>query len=153
MKAVLLALALGPAVLLTAGAAGQAPTRGADAPAGVTLRVQRVVDGRGNRVVDLFRAERVAPDERRVAWFVHGLVRDDLVVRSVRRAGEDGRFGEAARYEVALAGRTPVVFERPGGAGRVTAGAGEETSRFFEEDLGTKTVRCAMKRLAEAADP
>lgn len=143
MRTLLLAVALGSAAVPTAE----------DVPARVTLKLTRVVDARESRVVDLFRAESVAPDERRVVWLVHGLAREDLFVRCVRRAGEDGRFGEAARYEVWLADRTRVVLERPGNGERISARGGEERFLYFDEDLGAKTVRCALKRLSEAADP
>jgi hypothetical protein len=118
--------------------------RAEDAPK-VTL--ERIVDGRGNRVCDVAKAELKAEGVRRTAWVVRGLLRSDLVL-TLEAVG-----GQATLHEVGLAGRPPLRFASPSPGGRVTATSPVSSFKYFDVDLSRKTVRCNLIRLAEEADP
>jgi hypothetical protein len=122
--------------LLSAGA----PAQGAPK---VTL--ERVVDGRGNRVCDVARAELKGEGVRRSAWIVRGLVGSDLVLTLEA-------VGQASIHEIGFDGRPGLRFESPSPGGRVTATSPASTFRFFEVDVPRKTVRCNLARLAEETD-
>lgn len=115
----------------------------AQGPAKVTL--ERIVDGRGNRVCDLAKAELSAEGVRRTAWVVRGLVRSDLVLALET-------VGPASVHEIGFAGRPVLRFARPAAGGRVTATSPASEFRYFDVDLPRKTVRCNLSRLAEETD-
>ncbi|HMA29567.1 MAG TPA: hypothetical protein VKS23_06865, partial [Thermoanaerobaculia bacterium] len=50
--------------------------------------LERVVDGRGNRVCDLAKVSVKAENVRRSAWLVRGLVWSDLIFRHHVRRGD-----------------------------------------------------------------
>lgn len=116
----------------------------AQEPPKVTL--ERIVDGRGNRVCDLAKAELRAEGVRRIAWIVRGLVRSDLVL-TLEAVG-----GQASLHEIALAGRPSLRFASPSPGGRVTATSPASSFRYFDVDLSRKTVRCNLSRLADETD-
>lgn len=109
--------------------------------------LERIVDGRGNRVCDVAKAEIRAEGVQRSAWIVRGLVRDDLVL-TLEVVG-----GEATLHTISLAGRPPLRFSSPAPGGRVTAASPVSTFRYFDVDLSRKTVRCNLSRLAEETAP
>jgi hypothetical protein len=121
-----------------------ASARAAEPPK-VTL--ERIIDGRGNRVCDVAKAELKAEGVRRVAWVVHGLLRSDLVL-TFEAVG-----GAATLHEIALAGRPPLRFASPSPGGRVTATSPASSFKYFDVDLSRKTVRCNLTRLADETDP
>jgi hypothetical protein len=116
----------------------------AQEPPKVTL--ERIVDGRGNRVCDVAKAEMTADGARRTAWVVRGLLRSDLVLvlESV---------GPAALHEIGLGGRPFLRFAAAAPGGRVTATSPASEFRYFDVDLPRRTVRCNLARLADEADP
>jgi len=118
--------------------------RAQDAPK-VTL--ERIVDGRGNRVCDVAKVELKAEGVRRTAWVVRGLLRSDLVL-TLEAVG-----GQSTLHEIALAGRPPLRFASPSPGGRVTATSPASSFKYFDVDLSRKTVRCNLTRLADEADP
>ncbi len=120
------------------------PAMRAQEPPKVTL--ERIVDGRGNRVCDLAKAELRAEGVRRIAWIVRGLVRSDLVL-TLEAVG-----GQASLHEIALAGRPSLRFASPSPGGRVTATSPASSFRYFDVDLSRKTVRCNLSRLADETD-
>jgi hypothetical protein len=124
--------------LLPTGARAQEPPK-------VTL--ERIVDGRGNRVCDVAKAELKAEGARRAAWVVRGLLRSDLVL-TFEAVG-----GAATLHEIALAGRPPLRFASPSPGGRVTATSPASSFKYFDVDLSRKTVRCNLTRLADETDP
>lgn len=113
-------------------------------PPKVTL--ERVVDGRGNRVCDVAKAVLAAGGVTRSAWVVRGLVRDDLVL-TLDVVGKESHL-----HTISLDGRPPLRFETSGARGRITVASPVSTFRYFEGDLARKTVRCNLSRLAEEAD-
>lgn len=110
------------------------------------VTLERVVDGRGNRVCDVAKAELKAEGARRSAWVVRGLVRDDLAL-TLEVTGKD-----AYLHTISLGGRPPLRFETSGSGGRITVSSPVSTFRFFEADAARKTVRCNLSRLAEETD-
>jgi len=121
-----------------------ARTTSAEEPPKVTL--ERIVDGRGNRVCDVAKASVKPVGVTRSAWVVRGLLRDDLVLTFEA-------VGNAARvYAISLGGRAPLRFETAGPGGRVTVSSPISTFRYFEQDLDRKTVRCNLSRLADETD-
>ena len=109
------------------------------------MTLERIVDGRGNRVCDVAKAELKAEGTRRSAWVLRGLFRSDLVLTMET-------IGRAAIHEVAFAGRPALRFESPSPGGRVTATSPVSSFRYFEVDVATKTVRCNLGRLADETD-
>jgi hypothetical protein len=116
----------------------------AQEPPKVTL--ERMVDGRGNRVCDVARAELKAEGVRRAAWVVRGLVKSDLVLALET-------IGPASLNEIGLKGRPVLRFARSAAGGRVTATSLASEFRYFDADLPSKTVRCNLTRLADETDP
>jgi hypothetical protein len=110
------------------------------------VTLERIVDGRGNRVCDVAKAERKAEGVRRTAWVVRGLLRNDLLL-TLEAVG-----GQATLHEIALAGRPPLRFASPSPGGRVTATSPASSFKYFDVDLSRKTVRCNLTRLADEAD-
>jgi hypothetical protein len=117
----------------------------AEEPPKVTL--ERIVDGRGNRVCDVAKAELKAEGVRRTAWVVRGLLRSDLVL-TLEAVG-----AQATLHEISLAGRPPLRFVSPSPGGRVTATSPASSFKYFDVDLSRKTVRCNLTRLADETDP
>jgi hypothetical protein len=115
----------------------------AQEPPKVTL--ERIVDGRGNRVCDVAKAELKAEGVRRAAWVVRGLLRSDLVLTLEA-------VGQASLHEIGLSGRPVLRFANPAPGGRVTATSPASEFRYFDVDLPRKTVRCNLSRLADEAD-
>lgn len=113
--------------------------------------LERVVDGRGNRVCDLASASAKTGDARIHVRLVRGLVRGDLVLRHEARRGAGGK--EATVDEIRFAGGPPLRFEGSGRGGRVAAASPVSTFRYFERDVARKTVRCNLARLAGETDP
>jgi hypothetical protein len=116
----------------------------AQEPPKVTL--EHIVDGRGNRVCDVAKAEMKAEGVRRAAWVVRGLVRSDLVI-----ALES--VGPASLHEIGFAGRPVLRLATQAAGGRVTATSPASEFRYFDVDLPRKTVRCNLTRLANETDP
>lgn len=110
------------------------------------VTLERIVDGRGNPVCDVAKAELKAEGVRRSATVVRGLLRSDLVL-TLEAVG-----GQASLHEIALAGRPALRFESPTPGGRVTAASPASTFRYFDVDLSRKTVRCNLTRLADETD-
>jgi hypothetical protein len=108
--------------------------------------LQRIVDGRGNRVCDVAKAEMRAEGVRRSAWVVRGLLPGDLVFTLESVAGQAGR------HEISLAGRAPMRFSSATPGGRITAESPGSTFLYFDTDLSRRTVRCNLARLAEETD-
>jgi hypothetical protein len=116
----------------------------AQEPPKVTL--ERIVDGRGNRVCDVAKAELKAEGVTRTAWVVRGLLGSDLVL-TLEAAGR------ASLHEIGFAGRPVLRFASPAAGGRVTAASPASEFRYFDADLPRKTVRCNLARLADETDP
>ena len=129
--------------ILTAG-----ETANAEETPKVTL--ERVVDGRGNRVCDVASVSAKTAGGRVHIRLVRGLVRSDLVLRHESRRGADGK--EITVDEIRLGDGAPMRFERGGPGGRVAASSPASTLRYFEQDLARRTVRCNLSRLAEETD-
>ena len=110
------------------------------------VTLERIVDGRGNRVCDIAKAELKAEGVRRSAWVVRGLMRSDLVLTLES-------VGQAAIHEIGFAGGPVLRFANPSPGGRVTATSPASTFRFFETEVSRKTVRCNLSRLADETDP
>jgi len=125
-------------------AAAARSARAEDAPK-VTL--EHIVDGRGNRVCDVAKAELKADGTRRSAWVVRGLLRSDLML-TLEAVG-----GQATLHEIAFAGRPSLRFASPSPGGRVTATSPASSFKYFDVDLSRRTVRCNLTRLADEADP
>ncbi|HVO51417.1 MAG TPA: hypothetical protein VMV60_10520 [Thermoanaerobaculia bacterium] len=115
----------------------------AQEPPRVTL--ERIVDGRGNRVCDVAKAELKAEGVRRTAWVVRGLVRSDLVLALET-------VGPASLHEIGFAGRPVLRLATRVPGGRVTATSPASEFRYFDVDLQRKTVRCNLSRLADETD-
>ncbi len=109
------------------------------------VTLERMVDGRGNRVCDVAKAELRAEGVRRTAWVVRGLLRSDLILTLEA-------VGQAALHEIGLAGRPALRFASPSPGGRVTATSPASSFRYFDIDLSRKTVRCNLFRLADETD-
>lgn len=110
------------------------------------ITLERIVDGRGNRVCDVAKAEIKAEGVRRTVWVVRGLLRSDLVLA----LEADG--GRASAHEIGFAGRPSLRFARPSPGGRVTATSPASSFRYFDVDLSRKTARCNLARLADETD-
>jgi hypothetical protein len=121
-------------------------------PAGVRAQeapkvtLERVVDGRGNRFCDVATANAKAEGVTRSARVVRGLLRDDLVL-TFEAVGSSARL-----YTISLGGGTPLRFEASGPGGRVTVFSPLSSFRYFEHDLGLRTVRCNLSRVADETD-
>ncbi len=109
--------------------------------------LERVVDGRGNRVCEIAKAKAEADGTVRSAWVFRGLLRDDLVL-TLEAVGNGPRV-----HAVSLGAGAPMKFETSGAGGRVTASSPVSTFKYFEHDLLRKTVRCNLSRLADETDP
>ena len=120
----------------------------AEEPPKVTL--ERIVDGRGNRVCDIGKASEKSESERRSAWVVRGLLRSDLILRRLVR--RDANSGESTVDEIRLGDRPPLRFEGGAPGSRVSASSPASTFRYFDVDAGRKTVRCNLSRLVEETD-
>jgi hypothetical protein len=121
----------------------------AEEPPKITL--ERVVDGRGNRVCDIAKASAKSDNERRSAWVVRGLLKSELVLnRQVRR---DSNTGESTFDEIRLGDRAPLRFESGAPGSRVTAASPASTFRYFDVDVTRLTVRCNLSRLVQETDP
>ncbi|MEO8585318.1 MAG: hypothetical protein ABI584_04100 [Acidobacteriota bacterium] len=121
----------------------------AEEPPKITL--ERVVDGRGNRVCDIASASVKTKEGRLSVRLVRGLVRSDLFLRHEIRRGAEGK--EVTIDEIRMGDGPPMRFERGGPGGRVAASSPASTFRYFEQDLARRTVRCNLSRLAEETDP
>jgi hypothetical protein len=130
-------------------ASGLGP-RGASAQEPPKVTLERIVDGRGNRVCDIAKASVRSENERRSAWVVRGLVRSDLVL--LRRVHKDANSGEATADEIRLGDRAPLRFEGGAPGSRVTAASPASTFRYFDVDVTNATVRCNLSRLVEETD-
>jgi len=120
----------------------------AEEPPKVTL--ERVADGRGNRVCDLAKVSVKSENGRRSVWLVRGLVRSDLILRHDVRPGADGR--EITADEIRLDTGAPLRFVVSGSGGRIAASSPVSTFRYFGQDVSRKTVRCNLSRLVEETD-
>jgi hypothetical protein len=120
----------------------------ADDPPRVVL--ERVVDGRGNRVCDIASASVKTGEARVHVRLVRGLVRSDLILRHEARPGAEGK--EITVDEIRLGDGAPMRFEGSGPGGRVAASSPVSTFRYFDRDVARKTVRCNLSRLAEETD-
>jgi hypothetical protein len=107
--------------------------------------LERLVDGRGNRVCDVAKAELTAEGVRRSAWVVRGLLASDLVLTFEA-------VGQATLHEIGLAGHAALRFARLSPGGRVTAASPSSSFAYFDVDLSRKTVRCNLARLADETD-
>lgn len=132
---------------LTMSVAAAGNTR-ADDPPKVVL--ERVVDGRGNRVCDIASAAVKTGEARLHVRLVRGLVRSDLVLRHEARRGAEGK--EITVDEIRLGDGAPMRFEGSGPGGRVAASSPVSTFRYFDRDVARKTVRCNLARLVEETD-
>ena len=111
------------------------------------VTLEHVVDGRGNPVCDVAKAELSAEGVKRTAWVVRGLLRSDLVL-TLEAVG-----AQATLHEISLAGRPGLRFASPAPGGRVTATSPASSFKYFGVDLSRKTVRCNLGRLADETDP
>ena len=121
--------------------------RAEDAP---KITLERVVDGRGNRVCDIASASVKAGGVRFHVRLVRGLTGSDLVLRHEIRRGADGK--DVSIDEIRLGGGMPMRFEGSGPGGRVAASSPASTFRYFDRDVARKTVRCNLARLVEETD-
>lgn len=112
--------------------------------------LERIVDGRGNRVCDIAKASVKSDNERRSAWVVRGLFRSDLILR--RQVHRDANRGEVTLNEIRLGNRAPLRLEGGAPGSRVSASSPSSTFRYFEVDAGRKTVRCNLSRLVLETD-
>jgi hypothetical protein len=120
----------------------------AQEPPKVTL--ERIVDGRGNRVCDIAKASVKGENERRSAWVVRGLLRNDLILR--RQVRRDANSGESTVDEIRLGDRAPMRFEGGAPGSRIKAASPASTFRYFDVDVTRMTVRCNLSRLVEETD-
>lgn len=125
------------ALLLAAQVASAPPT---------PPRLERVLDGRGRPVATVATVERTEEGVRRTVVLVRGLLRDDLAFAIRYAAG-----ASAPVHLVWMADRAALRVERLAD-GRLEATDGARTLRWFEEDAGTKTVRCGLLAVAESLD-
>ncbi|MFI5198361.1 MAG: hypothetical protein ACHQJD_07065 [Thermoanaerobaculia bacterium] len=114
------------------------------------VTLERIVDGRGNCVCDVAKASVKSENERRSAWVVRGLLRNDLILR--RQVRRDANRGESSTEDIQLDDRAPLRFEGGGPGSRVSASSPLSTFRYFDVDVARKTVRCNLSRLAEETD-
>lgn len=133
------------ALTMSVAVAGRAR---ADDPPRVVL--ERVVDGRGNRVCDIASASVKTGEARVHVRLVRGLVRSDLILRHEARPGAEGK--EITVDEIRLGDGAPMRFEGSGPGGRVAASSPVSTFRYFDRDVARKTVRCNLSRLVEETD-
>ena len=124
-------------------------TVGGEEPPKITL--ERVVDGRGNRVSDIAGASVKTGEGRAHVRLVRGLLRSDLVLRHETRRGAEGK--EITVDEIRLGDGAPMRFEGSGPGGRIAASSPVSTFRYFDRDLARKTVRCNLWRVVQEADP
>ena len=125
-----------------------AQTTNAEEPPKITL--ERVVDGRGNRVCDIASASVKTGEARVHVRLVRGLVRSDLVLRHEARGGAEGK--EITVDEIRVGDAAPMRFEGSGPGGRVAASSPVSRFRYFDRDVARNTVRCNLARLAEETD-
>ncbi len=121
----------------------------AEEPPKITL--ERIVDGRGNRVCDVANASVKVGEARVHVRLVRGLVRSDLVLRHEARRGAEGK--DVTVDEIRLGDGAPLRIEGGGPGGRAGASSPVSTFRYFDRDVGRKTVRCNLWRLVQEADP
>lgn len=115
------------------------------------VTLERLVDGRGNRVCDIAKASVKHDNESRSAWVVRGLLRSDLVLR--REARKDVNSDESTVNEIRLDDHAPLRLEGGASGSRVSASSPASTFRYFDADAGRKTVRCNLSRLVSETDP
>jgi len=125
-------------------------TRSTNAEEPPKIALERVVDGRGNRVCDIASASVKTGEARVHVRLVRGLVRSDLILRHEARPGAEGK--EITVDEIRLGDGAPMRFEGSGPGGRVAASSPVSTFRYFDRDVARKTVRCNLSRLAEETD-
>jgi hypothetical protein len=121
----------------------------AEEPPKVTL--ERIVDGRGNRICDIAKASAKSDNELRSAWVVRGLLRSDLILR--REARKDANAGDLTVNEIRLADHATLRLEGGAPGSRVSASSPASTFRYFDADTGRKTVRCNLSRVVLETDP
>jgi len=114
------------------------------------VTLERVVDGRGNRVCDIASVSVKTAEARVHVRLVRGLLRSDLVLRHEARRGAEGK--EITVDEIRLGDGAPMRFESSGPGGRIAASSPVSIFRYFERDLARKTVRCNLARLVEETD-
>ncbi len=114
------------------------------------VALERIVDGRGNRVCDIAKASAKSDNERRTAWVVRGLLKSDLVLN--RRVRRDANTGESTFDEIRLGDRAPLRFEGGAPGSRITASSPASTFRYFDVDVTRLTVRCNLSRLVDETD-
>jgi hypothetical protein len=124
--------------------------RGTRAQEPPKITLERVVDGRGNRVSDIASASVKTGEARVHVRLVRGLMRSDLVLRHEARPGAEGK--EITVDEIHLGDGATMRFEGSGQGGRVAASSPVSTFRYFDRDVARKTVRCNLFRLAEETD-
>ena len=127
-----------------------AAARGAPGEEPPKVTLERIVDGRGNRVCDIASASVKAGGARIHVRLVRGLVRSDLVLRHEARRGAEGK--EITVDEIRVGDGVPMRFEGGGPGERVAASSPASTFRYFDQDVARKTVRCNLFRLAEETD-
>jgi hypothetical protein len=114
------------------------------------ITLERIVDGRGNRVCDLAKVSVKSESGRRSVWLVRGLVRSDLILRHDVRPGADGK--EVTADDIRLGAGAPLRFVVSGSGGRIAASSPVSTFLYFDQDVSRKTVRCNLSRLVEETD-
>jgi hypothetical protein len=108
------------------------------------VTLERIVDGRGNRVCDVARVS-AGGDPKKTVFLVRGLVRSDLVFS--RETGPEGTTDA-----IGLDDRPALRFTSTRPGGRMTAASPASSFRYFDQDLSRKTVRCNLSRLVEETD-
>lgn len=126
-------------------------TRGAWAEGVPSVTLERIVDGRGTRALDVAKAVLKHDNESTSVWVVRGLVRSDVILRRV--VLKDANSGEVAVSEIRLGDHAALRFEGGAPGSRVSASSPASTFRYFDADAGRKTVRCNLSRLVEETDP
>ncbi len=126
------------------------PSRVSAKPPEPDVILERVVDGRGNRVADIAIASLKTAEGRIRIRLVRGLSRQDLVLRHEARRGPEGR--DVTVDEIRLGDGMPLRFESGATGGRVTASSPVSSFRYFDRDVGRRTVRCNLARLVEETD-
>ncbi|MCM3876260.1 MAG: hypothetical protein NEA02_07550, partial [Thermoanaerobaculia bacterium] len=124
--------------------------RGTNAEKPPNVILERIVDGRGNRVCDIASASVKTGEARVHIRLVRGLARSDLVLRHEARRRAGG--SEITVDEIRLGDGAPMRFEGGGPGGRVAASSPVSTFRYFDRDVARKTVRCNLARLAAETD-
>ncbi len=107
--------------------------------------VERVVDGSGRPVATVVRIDRSEGNARRSLLLVRGVAEEDLVVSAVAEADA------TPVHRAWIGARGALRFDRLAD-GRLAASGGARSVRWFEEDGGTRTVRCALSAIAESVD-